>query len=78
MLLMFLFEVKHLKNALLPDTTVSFVRFTSVLCLEFTSLSYKIPPEGGYLRESGQGRTGSTYFELKTKNGETPVMLREK
>lgn len=38
MLLMFSFEVKHLKNALLPDITVLFVSFTSVLCFEFTSL----------------------------------------
>lgn len=39
MLLMFSFEVKNLKNALLPAITVLFVSFTFVLYLEFNSLS---------------------------------------
>uniref|UniRef100_A0A8C5UIJ7 Heterogeneous nuclear ribonucleoprotein A/B n=1 Tax=Malurus cyaneus samueli TaxID=2593467 RepID=A0A8C5UIJ7_9PASS len=75
MLLMFSFEVKHLRNALLPDTTVLFVSFTSVLCLKFISLRWISSFREYCVWESGQGRTVSTCLELKTKNGVTPVVL---
>lgn len=70
MLLMFSFEVEHLKNVLLPAITVLFVNFTFVLCLEFSSLSSISSFRGYFVWGSGQGRTGSACLELKTKNGE--------
>lgn len=75
MLLMFSFELEHLKNALLPAITVLFVNFTSVLCLEFSSLSQISSFRGHFVWQSGQGSTVSAYSELKIENGETPVVL---
>lgn len=75
MLLMFSFEVEHLKNAFLPAITVLCVNFTSVSCLKFSSLSWISSFRGYFVWEGGQGRIVSTYLELKTKNGEAPVVL---